>query len=249
MTTMNVVLAAKNYVTKMIDESGPGMKAFIMDSETISIVSLVFSQSEILQKEVYLFENIESLNKDAVKQVKALVFVRPTAANIRIISNELKFPRFGKYYLYFSNTIGKSDIKLLAESDQQECVCDIQELFADFYPFDCHHFTQNIWNCATNLKWNSTHLQRCIQGLMAVCLSVKKHPVIRYIFSLKLFKKYLLNLKLYKTNFRFVSLYQLRLFYVDKHYLFIKRLNQKIYLYIYIITNSKPNYCKKIRLS
>jgi len=177
---MNVVLAAKNYVTKMIDESGPGMKAFIMDSETISIVSLVFSQSEILQKEVYLFENIESLNKDAVKQVKALVFVRPTAANIRIISNELKFPRFGKYYLYFSNTIGKSDIKLLAESDQQECVCDIQELFADFYPFDCHHFTQNIWNCATNLKWNSTHLQRCIQGLMAVCLSVKKHPVIRF---------------------------------------------------------------------
>lgn len=32
---MNVVLAVRNYITKMIDESGPGMKVLLMDKETV----------------------------------------------------------------------------------------------------------------------------------------------------------------------------------------------------------------------
>lgn len=33
---MNVVLAVKQYVAKMIEESGPGMKVLLMDKETVS---------------------------------------------------------------------------------------------------------------------------------------------------------------------------------------------------------------------
>ena len=33
---MNVILAVKQYVSKMIDESGPGMKVLLMDKETVS---------------------------------------------------------------------------------------------------------------------------------------------------------------------------------------------------------------------
>jgi len=32
---MNVVLAVKQYISKMIDESGPGMKVLLMDRETV----------------------------------------------------------------------------------------------------------------------------------------------------------------------------------------------------------------------
>lgn len=32
---MNVILAVKQYVTKMIEDSGPGMKVFLMDKETV----------------------------------------------------------------------------------------------------------------------------------------------------------------------------------------------------------------------
>ena len=61
------------------------MKAIIMDKETTGIVSLVFAQSEILQKEVYLFEQIEGMSGDSLKHVKAIVFVRPTADNIQVM--------------------------------------------------------------------------------------------------------------------------------------------------------------------
>ena len=33
---MNVILAVKQYISKMIDESGPGMKVLLMDRETVS---------------------------------------------------------------------------------------------------------------------------------------------------------------------------------------------------------------------
>lgn len=43
-----------------------------------SIVSVVYTQSEILQKEVYLFERIDSQNRDNMKHLKAICFLRPT---------------------------------------------------------------------------------------------------------------------------------------------------------------------------
>lgn len=33
---MNVVFAVKQYVSKMIEDSGPGMKVLLMDKETVS---------------------------------------------------------------------------------------------------------------------------------------------------------------------------------------------------------------------
>ena len=33
---MNVILAVKQYVTKMIEDSGPGMKVLLMDKETVN---------------------------------------------------------------------------------------------------------------------------------------------------------------------------------------------------------------------
>uniref|UniRef100_A0A8C8AGZ1 Uncharacterized protein n=1 Tax=Otus sunia TaxID=257818 RepID=A0A8C8AGZ1_9STRI len=75
---MNAVLAVKQYVSKMIEDSGPGMKVLLMDRETTGIVSMVYTQSEILQKEVYLFERLDSANREAMKHLKAICFLRPT---------------------------------------------------------------------------------------------------------------------------------------------------------------------------
>uniref|UniRef100_A0A8C5WQL2 Uncharacterized protein n=1 Tax=Laticauda laticaudata TaxID=8630 RepID=A0A8C5WQL2_LATLA len=75
---MNVVLAVKQYVSRMIGDSGAGMKVLLMDKETTSIVSMVYTQSEILQKEVYLFERIDSANRESMKHLKAICFLRPS---------------------------------------------------------------------------------------------------------------------------------------------------------------------------
>lgn len=45
-------LLVKQYIRRMLSETGQGMKAMILDSYTMGIVSCVFSQTEILQKDV-----------------------------------------------------------------------------------------------------------------------------------------------------------------------------------------------------
>lgn len=61
---------------------------------------MVYSQSEILQKEVYLFERIDAGGRsEAVKHLKCIVFVRPTKENIGLLAGELKYPRYSTYYI------------------------------------------------------------------------------------------------------------------------------------------------------
>ncbi|XP_013142313.1 PREDICTED: vacuolar protein sorting-associated protein 45 [Papilio polytes] len=178
---MNVIKALKMYITKMTEESGPGMKVILMDKETTSIVSMVYSQSEILQKEVYLFERIDNPSKfDNLKHMKCIVFLRPTSENIALLSRELRCPKYGVYFIYFSNVISKADIKTLAECDEQEAVREVQEVFADYLAVDRHLFSFNIVGCLHGRSWNQSHLQRVSQGLLALVMSLKKRAVVRY---------------------------------------------------------------------
>ncbi|XP_014223834.1 vacuolar protein sorting-associated protein 45 [Trichogramma pretiosum] len=178
---MNVITAVKYYVAKMTEESGPGMKVLLMDKQTTSIISLVYSQSEILMKEVYLFDRLDAaVRNEGLKHLKCIVFIRPTEENVRLLCNELRFPKYGVYYIYFSNIIPKTDIKLLAESDEQEVVREVHEFYADYLAISPHLFSLGINGCSKSLNWEPTHLQRTVQGITAVLLSLKKCPLIRY---------------------------------------------------------------------
>uniref|UniRef100_A0A672FGF9 Vacuolar protein sorting-associated protein 45 n=1 Tax=Salarias fasciatus TaxID=181472 RepID=A0A672FGF9_SALFA len=157
---MNVTLAVKQYISKMIENSGPGMKVLLMDKETTSIVSVVYTQSEILQKEVYLFERIDSQNRDSMKHLKAICFLRPSKENVEHLIQELRRPKYSVYFIYFSNVISKSEIKALAEADEQEVVAEVQ-----------------------GRGWEPALLSRCTQGLTSVLLALKKCPIIRYQLS------------------------------------------------------------------
>uniref|UniRef100_A0A3P9KNZ7 Vacuolar protein sorting-associated protein 45 n=1 Tax=Oryzias latipes TaxID=8090 RepID=A0A3P9KNZ7_ORYLA len=163
---MNVTLAVKQYISKMIESSGPGMKVLLMDKETTSIVSVVYTQSEILQKEVYLFERIDSQSRDSMKHLKAICFLRPTKENVQHLIQELRRPKYSVYFIYFSNVISKSEIKVLAEADEQEVVAEVQ-----------------------GRSWEPSMLSRCTQGLTSVLLALKKCPMIRYQLSSDMSKR------------------------------------------------------------
>ena len=65
-----------------------------------SIVSLLYSQSEIFMKEVYLFERIDAnVRNEGLKHLKCIVFVRPTKENVEHLCNELRCPKYGTYYV------------------------------------------------------------------------------------------------------------------------------------------------------
>jgi hypothetical protein len=52
---MNIVQSVRMYITKMCDESGPGMKLLLMDKETVSFVVLVFNfkSTKILNPSIF----------------------------------------------------------------------------------------------------------------------------------------------------------------------------------------------------
>ncbi|CAI9721269.1 sorting-associated 45 [Octopus vulgaris] len=178
---MNVVQAVKQYISKMIEESGPGMKVLLMDKETTPIVSMVFAQSEILQKEVYLFERIDASSRETMKHLKCICFLRPTKENVQQLSQELHLPKYGLYYIYFSNVISKQDVKVLAEADDHEVVREVQEFYGDYIAVNPHLFSLNIVGCCQGCTtWLPKSLSRTVQGLTSVLLSLKKCPMIRY---------------------------------------------------------------------
>lgn len=177
---MNVILAIKQYISKMIEDSGPGMKVLLMDKDTTSIVSMVYAQSEILQKEVYLFERLDSAGRETMKHLKCIAFVRPTKENVELLAQELRMSKYGLYYIYFSNVISKQDVKVLAEADDQEVVREVQEFFGDYVAVTPHLFTLNITGCCQGMNWSMDALNRSTQGLTSVLLSLKKCPMIRY---------------------------------------------------------------------
>uniref|UniRef100_A0A8C9XRU0 Vacuolar protein sorting-associated protein 45 n=1 Tax=Sander lucioperca TaxID=283035 RepID=A0A8C9XRU0_SANLU len=186
---MNVTLAVKQYISKMIESSGPGMKVLLMDKETTSIVSVVYTQSEILQKEVYLFERIDSQSRDNMKHLKAICFLRPTKENVQHLIQELRRPKYSVYFIYFSNVISKSEIKALAEADEQEVVAEVQEFYGDFIAVNPHLFSLNLQGVARGRSWEPSMLSRCTQGLTSVLLALKKCPMIRYQLSSDMSKR------------------------------------------------------------
>jgi vacuolar protein sorting-associated protein 45 len=65
----------------------------------MGIVSMVYSQSDILQKEVYLFDRLDSEKRDTMAHVNAVCFVRPTEENFQHLGKELRNPKYGEYHL------------------------------------------------------------------------------------------------------------------------------------------------------
>ncbi|KAK2749458.1 vacuolar protein sorting-associated protein 45 [Myotisia sp. PD_48] len=191
---MDVFSAVSGYVSKMVtagDSSATGsssakMKTLLLDSETISIVSATMTQSALLSHEVYLIDRLDNQNRERMRHLRCLCFVRPSPDSIQFLIDELRAPKYGEYYIYFSNIVRKSSLERLAEADDHEVVKSVQEFFGDFLvinPDFCHlnigFPRQRIWSHSPDL-WNTDALQRTTEGLIALLLSLKKNPLIRY---------------------------------------------------------------------
>jgi vacuolar protein sorting-associated protein 45 len=190
---MDVVQAVSGYISKMVaaGDSASGtpsakMKILLLDSETVSIVSTAITQSALLNHEVYLIDRLGNQTREKMRHLKCICFVRPSPDSIQFLIDELREPKYGEYNLYFSNVIKKSSLERLAEADDHEVVKAVQEHFADYVVVNPDLFTldfklpgQRIWSGNPDM-WNSDSLQRTTEGLLAVLLSLKKKPLIRY---------------------------------------------------------------------
>ncbi|KAL1302574.1 hypothetical protein AAFC00_002955 [Neodothiora populina] len=184
---MDVFQAVSGYVTKMVSAGdGQGssrMKILLLDNETVSIVSSATTQSALLNHEVYLTDRLDKDSREKMRHLRCLCFVRPSPDSIQFLIDEFREPKYGEYYIYFSNIIKKSALERLAEADDHEVVKAVQEYFADFLVINPDlmslSLTHRIWSSSPDM-WNQDSLQRSTEGVIALLLSLKKRPLIRY---------------------------------------------------------------------
>lgn len=159
----------------------------------IGIISSVYSQSDLLPKEIYLFEKIDTvLSKEPISFMKCVCLLRPTEENVNLLCNELRNPKFGQYYVCFTNTVGQDEIRRLAESDKNEVIKSIKEYYIDYCAINPHFFSLNIrTSCylGSSNVWDHPAFNRTVSGLLAFLRSVKKNPTIRYQSSSEMCKR------------------------------------------------------------
>ncbi|KAG7088311.1 hypothetical protein E1B28_012321 [Marasmius oreades] len=183
---MDVVKAVETYVTRLVAEPSC-MKVLLLDAHTTPIVSLASTQSTLLSHQVYLTDRIDNAKRDRMPHMKCVCFLHIGPASLEALEAELREPKYGEYYLYFSNILSKTMIERLAEADEYEAVREVQEHFADYAPllpclFSLNHMptvSKPLYGSSPS-TWDSDALERSVEGITAVLLSLKKKPVIRY---------------------------------------------------------------------
>ena len=180
---MACVGATRAYLAKMM-ASLPGMKVLLLDNATTSIVSVVQSQTDMLRHEVLLVDRLDA-QREPMRHMKAMVFVRPTAENIMNLRKELENPMYGEYHIYFSNAVRQSFLEELAEADEFEVVRQVHEYFADYIALndDVFVFDEPSRYRAgdSDVTMDVAVKDRCIDGIVALLLSLRiAKPTLRY---------------------------------------------------------------------
>lgn len=175
---------AKDYIRQLISQAS-GLKALLLDDETISIVSLLYSQSELLSNEVIFIDKLNKPPTSDISHITALVFVRPTAENVHALRNELLHPHFSSYKLFFTNTIRRSHVEEIADADAHERVVHVREYFADYYPLSSSLLSFGVVPClhvmrSSGAAMHNPSVERTVDAISALVLSLKLKPQLRF---------------------------------------------------------------------
>eukprot|EP01040_Poterioochromonas_malhamensis_P002387 gene2387-2534_t len=177
----DLISAIRFYVDKIVsDATIGGMKALLLDPVTAKIVSMVYSQTQILEKEVYLIE-ILGKKHEPMLHLKAAVFIQPSEDNYDLIAKELLEPKFKEYHLFFSNIAPPDMIARLARLDEHELIMQVQEYYGDFLSVneDLFHLgIENSLSLSSSVRTLEAGkiFEKNVNGLLSVLLALKKIP-------------------------------------------------------------------------
>lgn len=196
-TDMDLYKVAQNYIEKMLavdaDSDNKNIRVLLLDESTASIISLISTQSDLLKKEIYLVDRLENENRDKLRNLKCICFVKPSDLTVTKLSQEINNPKYSSYEIYFNNIIFKSRLERLAESDDLEIVNKVVEVFQDYYVLNKSLFTTtNIMSpfTASGIQtWDPLSLESSTECLTSLILSLNMKPVIKYESNSKMASK------------------------------------------------------------
>ena len=203
---MSLTTASVDYITKLIRV--PGMKALMLDRETMHMVGLCYSLSSLIQHQVFLTEQIDrdkstpdlasspsstsiemqEHKEERMPHLKCLCFLRPSKSSLSALRTLLSSNRFGHYHLYFTAILSDMDLRDVAASDVHGLVDSVHEYYLDYYVMHPHLFHLGVDHTrplhASPSYWlgkEKAAMKRQVDGLCAVLLSLKKQAEVRYV--------------------------------------------------------------------
>jgi len=183
----SVIAACANYIENIVSNPNiGGMKALLLDAQTTQAVSMVYTQTQLLEKEIFLVERIGKAH-EPMRHLKAIIFLQPTEENLRAIKTELKSPKFSEYHIFFSNICPMDYVTRLGRMDEHEVVRQVQEYYADYVAVNDDLFHLGIDRSlilsspSARTPDGEKIFNRNVSGVLALLLSLKKKPAqIRY---------------------------------------------------------------------
>jgi len=178
--TLNLSKVSETYFNRLFETKASTQsteikaRVLLVDKHTTPIISMSYTQSQLLQNDIVLVEMIENQgNLNFMKHLNCIVYIKPTQDSIRNLIKELKSPHFNKYELFTNNTLNKNQLEGLAEADEFEAISQVLEIFQDYLIVNNNLFTINISNSQNTIIEESN-------SLSSLLLSLKKCPIIKY---------------------------------------------------------------------
>lgn len=176
-TYFNKLFVAKNNTAL---SSGIKAKVLLVDKFTTPIISMCYTQSNLLQQDVILVEMLENLhNLHTMKHLNCIVYIKPVKESIVFLMNELRSPHFNNYQLFFNNTIHKNQLEKIADADEFELVNEVVELFQDYFIVNTNLFTVALPSPDITVKASNLVVEEA-NSLSSLLLSLRKCPVIKF---------------------------------------------------------------------
>lgn len=161
---MDIVSLSKQALSTLF-KTVSGLKVLILDTETLKIINLIFTPTELMEYEIFLFESLKN-KRGSIHEMTAICVLRATKENVDLLIQEVGHPKYSTYHLVFTNLLSDTILQSLALADCNSVITNVYEYYIDYLPLQKGVLL--------------VHSHDTINSLASVLISLKKRPIIRY---------------------------------------------------------------------
>lgn len=162
---------------------GLTMKALLLDNQTLEMMTVLFSQTQLLERGVFHVHTIATAAAATgakIKFLKAVTWLRPTPESLRSLAAELStVQRYPSYTLGFSHVVPTEGLHALAMADHSELVKDVVECFVDFVVINRELALAPLPARIPRLTNRDAEATRIASAVSSLCLTLRRRGRIR----------------------------------------------------------------------
>lgn len=169
-----------------------GLKVLLCDDATRGILTVAYSQHQLLRHSVVLVDMLANKERYPMKHFSCIIMCRPSSPSLAAVYQELAEGNFSAYSIFFTYLLEPTLLQSIANADLLNLVQTVGEVYLDSLPI-------TEWVCVTQLKpsplskippplvnpityaqWDPRSISRMAESIVSMMLACNRRPVIRY---------------------------------------------------------------------